>query len=131
MEVPHLRDWWASGVGSNSYTRFETSTGALSVYVRRHIADRDVMMIANVSTVSGFGASRTLYREFCHDIPTIAENILNDDLDGLLERWGWTGLYRDDAQIPSRVNQAFMDRYPEWNMASTAGQAILRARYPK
>lgn len=126
--MTELKDWWASGVGRSSYTDFTTRTGKLHVYVRRHIADPTVMMIANVGTVSGWGASRTLYREFTKDIPTIAECILNPELDQMLKRWGWDHAYYDLADIPTRVNQAFVDRFPTAPTAASAGAAIMAER---
>ena len=123
-----LEDWWESGIGSNSYVTLTTKTGKLSVYLRRHIADKSVMMIASVSTISGYGGIRKLYRSATRDIPAIAENILNPDLDAILERWGWTHCYRDLAGIPSRVNPAFCERFPNYANARTAFEAIMLTR---
>jgi hypothetical protein len=125
---PELSEWWADGRGRNSYTTYTTPTGSLSVYVRRNVADPSVMEIANVSTIEGWGGLRSLYRDFCRDIPAIAENILNPELDRLLARLGWTHEYRDLGGTPTRINPAFMVRFPHYAEVQSAFHAILRSR---
>lgn len=121
-----LKDWWESGVGRNSYTEFTTRTGQLSVYVRRNAINASVMEIANVSTISGFGASRVLYGSFTRDIPCLAENILNPQLDVALEKWGWDFAYRDLGGIPTRINHAFKKRFANYAEAHSAFCAVTR-----
>ena len=123
-----LAEWWHSGRGRNSWTIFQTKSGTLSVYVRRNVLDNSVMEIASVSTLDGFGGARALYREFTADIPAIAENILNPDLDQLLHRWGWTQVYYDMGGTPSRVNPEFMRRFPQYAEARSALHAIMLSR---
>ncbi len=129
MPLPKLDDWWKSGKGYNAYTRFTTPTGKADVYLRRHIADPKVMMIANISLVSGYGVSRPLYRTYTRDIPAIAENILNSQLDALLERWGWDFAYRDQLGTPTRINKAFQKAYPNFAEAQSPSQAIVQANF--
>ncbi len=126
--LPRLVDWWANGKGSNAYTLFETKSGKAKVYVRRHIADPRVMMIANIESISGFGIARALYRTFTQDIPAIAELVLNPELDALLERWGWDFAYRDYSNTPTRVNKAFQAEFPTYATAYNPTQAIVQAR---
>lgn len=128
MAYPDLREWWESGQGRNSYTTFACRSGKLSVYVRRNIADPSVMEIANVLTLEGFGGTRALYRDFCRDIPAIAENVLNPDLDAVLEKLGWSHAYRDQLDTPTRINPAFMERYPAYAEAGSAFQAIMLSK---
>jgi hypothetical protein len=128
MSWPELKDWWEAGVGSNTYTVFTSRSGVMSVYVRRNVLDRSVMEIANISSLEGFGGARALYREFCRDIPTIAENILNPELDALLGRLGWTHAYRDLAEIPTRINPAFMARFTRYAEANRPVHAIALER---
>ncbi len=125
MELTH---WWEQGRERNAHTRFTTRTGAARVYVRRNIADGRVIEIASISTIKGFGVARALYRTFLAEIPAIAENILNPDLDRMLERWGWTHAYRDLADTPTRVNPAFMRCFPDYANAHSAFHAILLSR---
>ncbi len=125
---PHLEDWWAEGKGTNSWTMFPTKNGLLHVYVRRSIGDREVLMIVNISRVKGFGSIRPLYRTFCEDIPAIAENVINRELDTMLERWGWDWAYRDLADIPTRVNKAFQNKFPGYKDAHSPLAAIMQNR---
>ena len=81
---PDLMEWWNTGQGRNANTILETKSGSMKVYVRRNAADTSVMEIAAVSTLHGFGASRVLYGSLTRDIPAIAENILNPQLDTYL-----------------------------------------------
>lgn len=125
---PELADWLAHGIGNNANTVHTTKNGMLFVYVRRHIADREVLMVANVHTLSGFGASRHLYRELLKDKPAIAENILEPKLEALLGRWGWPHTYYDLGGTPTMINQAFADRFPHYAEVGSAAQAIMKYR---
>lgn len=126
--TPDLATWWFSGRGRNSWTVFECKTGAMSVYARRNAADQSVIEIASVSSIAGFGASRALYRTFCADIPAIAENILNPELDSFLARWGWDHAYYDLGGTPTRVNKAFQKRFPTYAEAHSPYVAIVSSR---
>lgn len=128
MGYPYLQEWWESGQGSNAWTTFWTRTGEAEVYVRRNIADRSVMEIANISTRRGHGNARALYRTYTRDIPAIAELVHNPELDALLVRWGWSHAYRDQLDIPTRINPAFMRRFPAYREANSVIQAIVRSR---
>lgn len=118
-----LQDWWENGKENRAWCLFKTHTGLLQVYARRSIFDRSVIEIANIGSIEGFGI-RTLYRDWLKDIPAISEQIINPDLDKLLERLGWTHTYRDLADIPTRINPAFMARFPRYAEAQNAHHAI-------
>lgn len=123
-----LEDWIASGTRIRAWTEFRTKHGLLEVYVRRSIFCPEVVEIANVRSLDGFGGIRPLYRKLFADIPAIAEQVLNPDLDKLLVVWGWDHAYRDLADIPTRVNKAFQQRFPSYREAHTAGQAMMKER---
>lgn len=125
MELPL---WWSETRERNAHTVFVTKTGKARVYVRRNVVDPRVIEIASISTMRGFGVARALYRTFLADIPAIAENILNPALDRMLERWGWTHAYYDLANIPTRVNPAFMKCFPHYTEAHSAFHAVLLSR---
>lgn len=123
-----LPTWWVNGSGRNAWTRVRTSTGELEVYVRRLAIDPSVMMIANISTISGHGGVRALYRTITRDIPAIAELVLNPELDKLLVRLGWDHAYYDDAGTPTRVNKEFQKRFPAYGEARSPAQAVVLSR---
>lgn len=128
MAYPDLRDWWTNGRGNNAWTIFEVPTGAVEVYVRRNIADRSVLEIANISSAHGFGGARMLYRSFVRDIPAVAELVHNPELDAMLVRWGWDHAYRDQMEVPTRVNKAFQERFPAYAESQSVIQAIVKSR---
>lgn len=121
-----LEKWWKSGQGRNSYTVFTCKNGSLSVYVRRNVLDKSVMEIASVSTISGFNGVRTLYRDFCKDIPAIAENVLNPELDSLLGKLGWYAY--DCYGVSTRVNPEFQRRFTAYAEATSVYNAITKSR---
>lgn len=123
-----LQHWWANYSDRNAHTVYAVPTGRMRVYARRNSADPAVIEIANVSTISGYGAARSLYRTFLADIPAIAENILNPELDKMLDRWGWDFAYRDLLGTPTRVNKAFQRMFPQYDKAHSAFAAILLAK---
>lgn len=110
------------------YYEFKSHTGHLSVYARRSIFDPEVIEIANLETLGGLTGIRALYRDYLHDIPAIAEQIINPGLNQLLEKWGWTYVYRDLALIPTRINPAFMKRFPRFAEAKDARAAMYLDR---
>lgn len=124
-----LTEWWATPdhYCRNPWLLHESNTGAVEVYVHRFPLDKRVLTVASVNTVHGWGAARHLYRTFCRDIPTIAEQILNPELDVWLARTGWSQVYYDLAEIPTRVNQAFMQTFPDAAQAGSAYQAVYTA----
>lgn len=125
---PDLLEWWVAGHGVNAITVLRTKTGEMEVYVRRHIADQSVMMIASVSTRKGFGGARLLYGSLTRDIPAIAEQIINPDLDAYLAKNGWDWAYYDLGGIPTRINQAFQRRFPLFREAKSSFHAIMMSR---
>lgn len=128
VEPISLQDWWKSGKGRNQWTVYSVPTGSVSVYARRNIVDPRVIEIVSISTIDGFGAARSLYRTFLADIPAIAENVLNSDLDRMLEKLGWDFAYRDLADIPTRINKKFQETFPDYAQAHSAFAAILTAK---
>jgi hypothetical protein len=128
MREVDLDTWWETGKGQNAWTTFQTKTGKLSVYVRRNAANHAVIEIASISTISGWGGIRSLYRDYLADKPAIAENLLNPELDAMLIRWGWTHAYRDLADIPTRVNKKFEECFPNYANEHSAFGAVMRER---
>ena len=110
----------------NQWVEYTTKSGALSVYVHKHITDKRVITIANVMTLYGYGSIRRLYTNTFANIPAIAESIINPDLDKMLEKWGWTTAYYDLAGIPTRTNPKFDQMFGTQHRSPSA--AIMSKR---
>lgn len=107
----NLEEWLASGTNLSSWVEHWTRTGGVNVYVRRCVAHRPVVEVANVHTLAGWGASVHLYRSALRHVPAVAETILNPELDALLHRWGWQEIPCSTASVPSRVSPEFVRLY--------------------
>lgn len=125
-----LRLWWEQPdrYPWSSYVSYTTAAGSIEVYARRNIVDRRVLEIANVSTTYGWGAAWSLYTHFTRHIPAVAEQVLHPQLDAMLQRWGWTTVYRDIIGTPTRVNPAFVRLCPRAADYDSPGQALYRLR---
>lgn len=125
MNYPELLQWWQTGQGRNAYTVLTTKTGEIEVYLRRNAFDASVMEIARVTTIRGFGGVRVLYGSLTDNIPAIAENVINPELDAFLVKMGWTFAYRDLLDTPTRINPAFMRKFSSYKDARSVSEAIF------
>lgn len=106
----NFEQWYRSS-SSLSWLEYRTKTGLVQVYVRKCVAERKVVEVANIYTRQGWGAAPHFYRRALADIPAVSEFVINPELGSLLMRWGWQEIPVVDAPAPSLVNPAFLRLY--------------------
>jgi hypothetical protein len=106
-----LQDFIASKQ-NNAWTTYHCNTGSLAVYARKNIFNRNIIEIANIASIEGFGSCFSLYKHFLNNIPAIAENIHNPELDKWLDKLKWYGY--DSYGVPTRINPYMMKLYPNY-----------------
>lgn len=124
----NFEQWYASSK-SLSWLDYSTKTGMVHVYVRKCVANRAVVEVANIFTRRGWGAMPHFYRRALAEIPAVAEFIINPDLEILLRRWGWVTLPVQQEPAPSLVNPEFLRRYgPPQACVSNSHGVMLATR---